>query len=246
MKKYILVIFICASWAFVFSEISEGVVTYTTKINMHKRIPPGQDQVKQLIPEFSTNKTQLIFSGDESLSKPVPEDVNPFDQGPGGGTRMIRMVVGSETYMNRDADMVTQLREFMGKNYIIKKDIQRIPWKLANETKEILGYSCKKAFYVDDNQREITAWYTEAIRLPIGPENYHGLPGLILQVEVNKDEIVITADKIDIRSLKKNELKEPKGGQEISEEGYRAMVEEQMKKMGAQSGPGGMRMVIRN
>ncbi|MDX5479502.1 MAG: GLPGLI family protein [Cyclobacteriaceae bacterium] len=121
-----------------------------------------------------------------------------------------------------------------------------MPWKLGQETKEVNGFLCRNATYKDENEREITAWYTEEIRLPIGPQNFYGLPGLILEVAINTDEVVITAEKIDIRALKKNELREPKGGQEISDEDYRAMVEEQMEKMGAQRGQGGFRMMIRN
>lgn len=248
MKKYLLAFLVCASFSFVSTELSEGVITYTTKVNLHKRIPAEQEEMKKMIPEFNTSQQMLIFSELSSLFKSVPVDENPFDQGPGsGGPRMMmRVMMQDETFLDRDADMVTQLREFMGKKYIIKKDANRIPWKLGQETKELNGFLCRNASYKDENDREITAWYTEELRLPIGPQNFYGLPGLILEVNINTDEIVITADKIDMRALKKNELKEPKGGQEIKEEDYRAMVEEQMEKMGAQRGQGGFRMMIRN
>jgi hypothetical protein len=64
-------------------------------------------------------------------------------------------------------------------------------------------------------------------------------------VNINEDEMVITVDKMDFRALKKNELKEPKSGQEITDDEYRAMIQEQMEKMGAQGGQGGFR-IIRN
>jgi GLPGLI family protein len=116
---------------------------------------------------------------------------------------------------------------------------------LGSETKEIQGYLCKNAFFNDENEREILAWYTEELRIPIGPDRFHGLPGLIMEVIINDDKMVISIEKMDFRSRKKNELKEPKGGQEISDEEYRAMMQEQMEKMGAQ-GQGGFRMMIRN
>jgi GLPGLI family protein len=248
MKKYLLAILICASWGFISNEVSQGVITYTTKVNMHKRIPPEQEELKKMIPEFNTTQNQLFFNELESLFKPLPVDENPFEQSsyPAGGQRMIRVVVQNETYINRDNDMMTQLREFMGKKYLVKKETSRIPWKLGIESKEISGYTCKNATYSDENQREITAWYTEQIRLPLGPESFHGLPGLILEVAVNTDEMVITADKIDLRALKKNELKEPKGGEVLTDEAYKGMVQAEMEKMGVQGGQGGMRMIIRN
>ncbi|MFD2201293.1 GLPGLI family protein [Shivajiella indica] len=247
MRKYLLAMFVCASWAFISEQFDQGVITYSTKVNMHKRIPAEQEEMKKMIPEFSTTQSQLIFNQTESLFKPVPPDENPFDQGPGNdGPRVMRMVLQNETYLNRDEDMFTQLKEFMGKKYIIKKESNRLPWKLGDETKEIQGYLCKNAFFTDESEREVMAWYTEEIRLPIGPETYHGLPGLILEVAINKDDMVIFADKIDLRALKKNELKLPKGGQEVTDEEYRAMVEEQMEKMGGQGSGGGFRMMIRN
>lgn len=247
MKKYLLAIFACASWAFISHQIDQGVITYTTKVNVHKRIPAEQEEMKKMIPEFNITENLLVFSGEESLYKPAPVDENPFDQGPGaGGPRMMRMVLQNEIYLDRSSEIMTQLREFMGKKYIIQKETNRIPWKLGQDIRQIQGMLCKNAFYTDENQREIVAWYTEEIRLPIGPESFHGLPGLILEVSINTDDIIISADKIDLRALKRNELRIPKGGQEITEEAYRAMVEEQMEKMGAQTGQGGFRMMIRN
>jgi GLPGLI family protein len=247
MKKYLLAILACAFWSFISQETSEGIITYTTKVNMHKRIPAEREELKKMTPEFSISKSILLFSTEESLYKPVPEDENPFDQASGGGRIVMRSIMANETYLARNESLVTQLREFMGKKYLIKKEQNGIPWKLENGTKEIQGYTCKSAVYLDENKREIRAWYTEAIRQPLGPENLHGLPGLIMEVVINDDEIVISAEKLELRPLKKNELKEPKGGQEITEEDYRAMLEEQMKNMGIQSeGQGNFRMIIRN
>mgnify|MGYP001807239199 CR=1 FL=1 len=167
MKKYLLAILVCASWGFISNEVTQGVVTYTTKVNMHKRIPPEEEEMKKMVPEFSSTQNQLFFNELESLFKPLPVDENPFDQsaGSGGGPRVIRMVMQNETYINRDNEMMTQLREFMGKKYIIKNETSRIPWKLGVESKEISGFVCKNATYTDENQREITAWYTEQIWL---------------------------------------------------------------------------------
>jgi hypothetical protein len=124
MKKYILAILACASWAFISNEVSEGVTTYTAKINMHKRIPAGQDEMKKMIPEFNTSKYMLVFNEMSSLYKAVPVDENPFNAqaGAGGGRMVMRMINQNETYFDRGEDMVIQLREFMGKNYLTKND----------------------------------------------------------------------------------------------------------------------------
>jgi GLPGLI family protein len=247
MKKYLLVMVLCGLWSFISNQAEEGIITYSTKINMHKNLPEERAELKKIIPEFNTIKNVLLFSPTESLYKGLIEEENPFDQ-PAGGTRMVMRTAGSnETYLDRNELTVIQLREFMGKRYLIKREQNRIPWKLENDTKEIQGYACKSASYTDENNRKIKAWYTEDIRIPLGPESFQGLPGLILEITVNEDDMVIRAEKIEWRALKKNELKAPKGGQEVTDEEYRVLLEEQMKNMGIQQqGSGTVRTFIRN
>jgi hypothetical protein len=67
------------------------------------------------------------------------------------------------------------------------------------------------------------------------------LPGTVLAVDINAGERVIVAQKVDMRSLKKNEFKKPTDGEKTTAVAYRKMVDEQMKKMGATGG-----MIIRN
>ncbi|EOZ99243.1 hypothetical protein A33Q_0621 [Indibacter alkaliphilus LW1] len=247
MKKHILAIMACLLLSFISQQTEEAAIIYSTKVNMHKRIPEDRQEMKQMVPEFNITKNILLFNENESLYKSLPEEENPFDPSSGGNRIMIRTVSPNETYLDRDESLVTHLREFMGKKYLIKKEQNLIPWKLEQDTKEVQGFLCKSASYIDENQREIRAWYTEDIRVSLGPESYHGLPGLILEVAINDDDMVISADKIEWRTLKKNEIKAPKGGQEVSEEEYMAMIEEQMKSMGMQpQGSGGFRMIIRN
>ncbi|SNS47776.1 GLPGLI family protein [Belliella buryatensis] len=247
MKKYMFVMLLCALWSFISQHAEEGAIIYQTKINMHKRLPAEREELKAMIPEFNVTKNILLFNPSESLYRTVPEEENPFDQASGGNRMVMRTMNSNETYQDRKESMITLVREFMGKKYLTKRELNRIPWKLENETKEIQGLLCKSASYTDENQRAIKAWYTEEIRIPLGPENFQGLPGLILEVAINDDDMIISADKIEWRALKKNELKAPKGGQEISDEAYRAMLEEQMKNMGVQmQGQGSVRTFIRS
>lgn len=87
---------------------------------------------------------------------------------------------------------------------------------------------------------EITAWYTDKIRPFLGPERYNTLPGAVLAIDMNNGERVIVAKTIELRELKKNELKEPTNGTKTTQAEFRKLMEEQMKQMG------GRGMVIRN
>lgn len=244
MKKIILLIGILIMLVtahLTFAQPVQGVITYELKVNLHKRLPPEREDMKKMIPEFRSSSEQLFFNETESLYKPLIEDEpEEFDNGGGAHIRMARPYY--EFYLNSDNKQVVSKREFMGKNYLIVSDLELAPWKFSDETRTIQGYECKQAYYTNEETKQtITAWYTNEIRLFLGPTSYNTLPGTVLAVDINNEEQVFIANKIEMRELRKNELKIPKGGEEISQEDFRKMVDERMKEMG-----GGPRIMIRN
>ena len=227
---------------------AEGVISYETKINLHRRIPPEREAMKTMIPEFRTTKEQLFFKGVESLYKPVIEDTEDdmtSSTTHGGGGMVMRLQTPNiETYSNTDTQERIVSQEFQGKQYLIVDTLKVSPWKFGTETKTILGYECKQAYFTDEQRgqkMEITAWYTDQISPFLGPERFNTLPGAVLAIDVNNGERVIVAQQVDLKTLKKNDLKRPSSGQKVTSAEFRAMVDEQMKKMGANGG-----MIIRN
>ncbi|MDZ4713829.1 MAG: GLPGLI family protein [Cytophagales bacterium] len=248
MKTIVVVLGVLVSLAaahVVFAQTSDGMISYEQKINLHRRLPPGQEARKAMIPEFRTTKHQLVFTEDASLYKPVIEDEEE-PMGGGGGIQMRMRVPNEEVYINATSNAITTKREFMGKDYLIDDTLKISPWKLGTETKEILGYVCNMAYYIDESQPdrklEVTAWYTNKLRPMLGPEQYGSLPGAVLAIDINNGDRVVVARKVEFRALKKNELKIPTSGQKITQAEYRKHVEETMKQMGGGNG----RMIIRN
>ncbi|SHM08949.1 GLPGLI family protein [Flavobacterium xinjiangense] len=92
----------------------------------------------------------------------------------------------------------------------------------------------------------ITAWYTPEIPVNQGPENYWGLPGLIL--EVNDGKTVILCSKVVLNSKVKAEIKAPSNGKVISQKDFDETVIKKMEEFRemnqGQGGNGGMRMRI--
>ena len=68
-------------------------------------------------------------------------------------------------------------------------------WKITDETKEITGYTCRKAIS-NLMGYNFEAWYTEDISVSIGPEKFDGLPGLILYVRAGKMEYIAYSIKL--------------------------------------------------
>ncbi|RZK00686.1 MAG: GLPGLI family protein [Flavobacterium sp.] len=102
----------------------------------------------------------------------------------------------------------------------------------------------KKTNFMDDfeipKEILITAWYAPEIPINQGPENYWGLPGLIL--EVSDGKTVVLCSKVVLNAKEKAEIKAPKTGKIVTQKEYDEIVlkkMEELKEMGA--GPGGFR-----
>jgi GLPGLI family protein len=243
MKRILLFlgVLVCLTAAHVVFGQTEGSIIYEVKMNMHRNIPKEREEMKNMIPEFRKSRDQLFFNASESLYKAVEEDDDTDVDN--GGMRMVIQRPKNETYVNQAATKRVLLQEFMGKKYLIEDSLKVTPWKFGSETKEVKGYACKQAsFYNEERKQTIVAWYTDKLRPFLGPENFNTLPGAVLLVDINDGERIITAQTIELRPLKKNEMKIPSGGTKTTEPEFRKMVREQMEKMGASGG----NIIIRN
>jgi len=75
----------------------------------------------------------------------------------------------------------------------------------------------------------VTAWYTMEIPVSHGPDDYWGLPGLILEVNDGSTQMVCT--KIIMNPKEKTEIKEPKKGKVVTQVEYDKILDVKMKEM---------------
>lgn len=107
----------------------------------------------------------------------------------------------------------------------------------------------KKTNFMDNlempKEVTITAWYTPEIPVNQGPENYWGLPGLIL--EINDGKTVILCSKIVLNPKEKTVIKAPVKGKVISQKEYDETVIKKMQEMREMNqGRGGVQMRMGN
>lgn len=244
MKRILIIVGILVSLAaaqIAFGQ-TEGVITYEVKVNMHRNLPPDRQEMKNMIPEFRTDNDQLFFNANESLHKPMPKEDEDDDVNSGGMVMRFQRPQ-NETYVNNESSKRILLQEFMGKKFLIEDSLAVMPWKLGTETKEISGYTCKQAsYYNEERKQNVVAWYTDKLRPFLGPESFNTLPGAVIMVDINDGERTVTAKNIELRPLKKNELKVPSGGTKTTQAEFRKMVEEQTQRMRAN----GANIIIRN
>lgn len=262
---------------------NEGEVVYLTTVNLHKRIRGDRaEEIKKMIPEFQKMKSILYFTETEMLYHKMEEEVDvkeeDLEQGR-GGFRM-RMMGGSAEdrfYTNIDEEIVAEKTDFMGKTFLIEDDMKMQQWKLTGEQKTILGYTCQKAELVikvdttakkeDDNGRRrgprgprepqaVTAWFTTEIPVSGGPSNYHQLPGMVLEVDIDNGNQIIVAETVNLKKLEASTIVKPTEGKKVTREEYRKIQREKMEEMRKEYGDkgkgkdhhggGGRRIIIQN
>jgi GLPGLI family protein len=245
MKKILLVAsgFLAASVSY--SQVKEGMIVYERKLNMHKRLTGEQESMKNMVPEFSTFKLQLVFNNQESIFKQIEEGQDIREQADDGPEQRLIIRDGSnnQTYKNYSTGKTIELRELGPKKYIIEDSIRMHQWKLDEAaTRFVKGFSCKKATTRDLRGSEVVAWYTDQILCPSGPESFGGLPGMILELNINDNEIVFSAIEISNASDQKL-VKAPDNGKKITRKDFQKMMEQEF---GPDSGGGPVIRIRRN
>jgi GLPGLI family protein len=119
----------------------------------------------------------------------------------------------------------------LGKTYLIHDTIVNPKWRIMNDLKEVAGHICMNAS-LDDTIRNqhIIVWFALDMPNSAGPERFFGLPGIILEVDINNGALVMTADKIDLKPLT-TELNVPEKikGKKINTADYQELIDEQIK-----------------
>lgn len=78
--------------------------------------------------------------------------------------------------------------------------------ELVDETKEIAGFTCKKAIIYDAAGNENIFWYTEEIEAPENSGKYmkKGIPGMALEFSIVQPQITMTFSAVEFSKKVKN------------------------------------------
>lgn len=85
-------------------------------------------------------------------------------------------------------DKAIMERPFMQVTYVYDEPLPKINWVLADDTKNIGTYNCKKAIGSFAG-RQYIAWYCPEIAVNAGPWRLAGLPGLILEANDTTQQV---------------------------------------------------------
>ncbi|GGW51923.1 GLPGLI family protein [Arenibacter certesii] len=123
-------------------------------------------------------------------------------------------------------------QSFWSKEVLV--DLDKVNWKLTQESKKIENYMCYKAIADLESQNipqmkligQVVAWYTPEIPTSFGIQKFNGLPGLTLELitDYDKGKVYYTATKIELNPEEEINIKKPKG-KKVSEQEYVELIE---------------------
>ena len=85
----------------------------------------------------------------------------------------------------------------------------------------------------------LTAWFTPQIPVSIGPNGYGGLPGMIMQIDQNNGDLLITATDVSVDSPNMELIVAPTKGKKVNKDQYKKIVDDKMKELNAQQSASG-------
>lgn len=244
-----------------------GVATYKSHRKMDLKMgfegsnPEVDKQIQEQLKKQFQQEYTLTFNQEASIYKKNEELATPNPAMGSGVT--ITISNGSDVrYKNVKENRYSNQTEVFGKQFLIKDTLNERSWELINETKNIGVYTCFKAVFKDSvtsrtftdkgeiekakKERITTAWYTPQIPINNGPEDFQGLPGLIL--EINDGSLTLVCTRIVINPKEKTEIEEPTKGKKVSQEEFQAIMEKKNKEMmddlQSRSKDGSSRMMI--
>jgi GLPGLI family protein len=237
----------------------QRISTFEAHFNMN-----GEEQV---IPQTRKENFELLFGNNHSLWQAAEENNDNMETTDAGGGMQIRMFVAGSNdvlYTELDTKKKTEKREMFDKSFIIDDSVKALSWKITGETKTVLNHNCMKAvatnirqstrMTMDNGKMErqevtdtvaIVAWFTNEIPVSAGPAEYQAqLPGLILELDVNKGRQTYVATSISPKADLAS-IKEPTGKKHYTPAEFKKESDKMMKEMQENMGGGGGGRTIR-
>lgn len=165
---FLLLPFLCVAqtyqYTYTFSYKLDTLKQYTHKDNLVLEIDSNNKIVRFFDKQHSEYDSLIVNTGTTLTSS---SKINTA----------VKKQLHTDTYENFFNLMYLETRN----SYFTLSTIDKMDWKLEQETKTIDGYEVQKAT-TSFGGRQWTAWFCKDIPFFEGPYKFHGLPGLIFEV----------------------------------------------------------------
>lgn len=208
---------------------TEGVIEFERSINTYAIITrqlnsesssyrtQAVDQYKKTQPQFKILKSKLYFSKNKTLFQPDKEEVSSTSNYFGSSPEMMQNNV---VFVDYDTHLQTTQKKVFEETFIVKDTTRAINWKITSETREIAGYSCRRANAIILDSIYVVAFYTDEIPVSGGPESFTGLPGMILGVALPHENVSWFAKMVTDKPIEASQMLVPSKGKVTDNKGF--------------------------
>jgi len=218
-------------------DFKGGVVRYQqiTKYNFETIFDDEDDpRVKEWVaslPKEDKKVKVLYFTEEKALYEKDPTENEALSRRLQGALEKVNFMKPPKpellkVYYDFGKNEITRQVEFMTRDFLVSDLIKSKSWKLTNKQVKISNYTCLSAELKKGDQ-SIIAWFTSEIPISAGPDEFFGLPGLILAIEIN-GETAFLVTSIDLTPPIESVLSKPDRGRKVTQKKFDKIIEEKI------------------
>lgn len=211
------------------NKLEVSKIVYKKSVYEKKEVSVKNEKMKKVMDKVKEISERIEFNlfFDKNKSYYKMQKILDLDE----NSPYYSLVAGSpiEFYKNTTTNEFIKYSEVLGKPFNVVLTKNKYNWKITKETKKIGEFLCYKAtgYYEEynpvrdsENIFTPTVWFTNEIPVPFGPEDFCGLPGLVMEASLN-GQTYFYVSKIELNKYNEDEIKikKPKA-KEISEKDY--------------------------
>ncbi|MBS1513123.1 MAG: GLPGLI family protein [Bacteroidetes bacterium] len=229
MKQFIYSVtflLLCTSAAQAQQFIDKASVEFEVKTSLKKSMSNDRwgEMLKDNLPEFKTAFFNYSFADNKSLYKfdhwdeksKLPEWMRNSDE-------------ENNWYMDFTAGKLYKQKSIAGSKFNIEDSIPEIKWRITNESRQILGFNCRKAVGKIFDSVYVFAFYTDEILIPGGPVSISGLPGMILGLTIPRMYASYIATKVVVNGINVADIKPSTAKKPYTFATYKSFIDEKAK-----------------
>lgn len=216
--------------------LSQGKIEFQRSVNVYAQMEQtsngDNDQWielrKKMSSHFKTAYFDLLFNRDKSLYRPGRESDDKegfsFWGTPPAQDNVIYSDLGNEKAIS--------LKHVFEQAFLVQDTLRHIKWKITDETRNIVGFNCRRANAIIMDSIYVVAFYTDEILTTGGPESFTGLPGMILGVSLPHQHVSWFATKVEAIAVPETQVVPPVKGKKVDNTALKNAVKPALKDWG--------------
>lgn len=207
--------------------IHEGQIEFERRVNAYALLNAYYtDQIEQSFvqqyksskPQFGISNYTLLFNDTSSVYSPNHNLPNL----PEVSLLMTQNIV----YSDLNTRTSISRKKAVDDEFLVIDSMRKVKWKITDETKQIAGFTCRRANAIIMDSVYVVAFYTDQIVPRSGPESFSGLPGMILGVALPYEHMSWFATHVISKTISNKQLQPPGNGKKVKNDEFLKLLKD--------------------